>query len=318
MKRDGSPKRKQTERNARMKKRIAMSIGCLICVVASVFLSGCMTVLDGRMTEYDILARIVPESGMGLSIKTSELNKALRGKDAYVRVLIKDKTVLSNANDRTSVCLREITTGRDFACALTDAYSKILNDFVEYQAHMLEDSDSGDPVLKVSAGFKAPIVCKTGKHGETTGKSPFCFNLDSDEGGIMVDVNTSSGYFSAIKGAECILTTLKIDDGDDKISKRMHDCVGRLYKGISSRTSGELAYFVIYGDDEDPVCVVGEDIGVCCIDGNMGVHEMVELDYRHWVQKDEKVTIRGRLGGWSTHRSVHFFRKRRWWLLWLF
>ncbi len=101
-----------------------------------------------------------------------------------------------------------------------------------------------------------------------------------------------------------MLDALKTDDDEYKAVDRIFFKVAKLHEWLTSRPNH--IYVVIYGDDDEAVRVVCKDI---MYDG-----KRME-DWERLVQKGDRfaIEILNKSGA-----GVHFYRKRRWWLLWLF
>ena len=101
-----------------------------------------------------------------------------------------------------------------------------------------------------------------------------------------------------------MLDALKIDDDGYKAAEWMFCSVAKFLEQLTSRPNH--IYIVIHGDDDEPVRVVGKDI----------IYNGERIaDWERLVQKGDRfaIEILNKSG-----TGVHFFKKRRWWLLWLF
>ena len=260
------------------------------------------------------------------SIKTSALNKAMRGEYAEITVCVKGNIVLSNATDKMSVEAKGIKTIRDFALVLANLYSEMFTrpefadktrDLGRNMSFTVEDRENDWPLLNMAATFPASVTRKGAEPDdknnkkcmecmEKSGTPITCFAMDP-ETGLLEESESKTGYnvafveyASKIMGAGKMLKALNIIDNGP--ANQLYENIAELGMRPFCATCLEHLYFLVEGDDDKPVLIVGKDVKV---DGKP------VADYRAWIRNGDKVHIELNASqsnkAMSRLKDVHFF-----------
>ena len=286
------------------------------------------------LTTMAFFSGCFPEIKAELSVKTSALNRAMRGEQAEIMVCVKGEFVISNANDRISIGLNGVETVRDFALLLADAYSELFNkpEFVKRSGRMsfsLEERTNDWPLLKMSATFPASLARKgvepassedaerisaghlfddgrlnaesKDQSDEKLGMPIVCLNLNLEDGRIehskskMASNMAFAEYLGEVLGATKMLETFT----------KKNEKVEWLARNVSFWGLAPICVqvwrpvsLVVEGDDEKPIFVIGKDVKV---DGKS------VTDYKAWIRKGDKVSIELAGDEKACLKSVQFF-----------
>lgn len=246
----------------------------------------------------------------GFLIKTSALNKVMRGEQAEIMVRVKDSRVISNANDKVSIDLKGIETERDFVCALTNLYSEmfVAKMFVDDESSsgkwsnrnmsfVLEERKNDWPILKMEATFPAFLTRKsvrpdTQKGGVGCVPTLFCFDYDPENGYLDYSKSIAgiaySEYRGRVEGANRMLATLNSINSNENVESVLDDFLF-IRDPVVAMASLPLYVFLlknksffVKGDDDKPIFVIGK---------NVKVNGKPVADYQAWIRKGDEVCI---------------------------
>ena len=239
-----------------------------------------------------------------LAIKTSDFNKAMRGEVAEIMVKVENSFDFSGANRMVVVGAREPELGRDFALVVAGVYSNMFSGYTTSQRENvnssrrtmtfnIEDRKDECPILKMMASYPVTLIINP-KDGILGCR---CINNDKYLDGYYTELIAGA---SRVLDSVLVLPAKNLNDEDSEYGARsvesIVDEIGKFAEGAPGALWMEHLTFLIEGDDDKPVFVVGKEIKV---------NDKPVANYRTWIRKGDKVRIEANAK--MTGNGVRFF-----------